>query len=139
MPVYQGGGGGCTKETSVATLSLAPVVDTTISRVKVRCKNRGGGGGVPASKRVKLAAAESLSVDDLRKSLSDRRLSSNGGQAALVARLEKDRRAEGCCAWRGTVGELRAHLEDTCMREPMRCPNQVLALHPQPCTKTPKS
>ena len=81
----QEGGGckdvGCSEQTSAATLAPISALDVTINRLRLRCKNHGGGGGVPAVKRVKLAAVDSLSVSDLRKALSERRLSSTGGQA----------------------------------------------------------
>lgn len=116
----------CPEETNTLTLQPAPVVDTTINRLRVRCKNASireassQDGDEPAAKRVKLASADSFSVPDLRRALSERGLDIRGGKVVLVARLETDRRA---CGWIGTVSQLRTHLEDDCACEPMRCPN----------------
>ena len=116
--------GGCPEETSPETLHSSPALDLGINRLQVRCQNHAGAGGVSTVKRVKLADAESMSGADLRTALSERGLNRTGNKVALAARLAKDRLSttEGC-TWRGTIAELRKHLEDHCMREPVRCPN----------------
>jgi hypothetical protein len=113
---------------------------TLIANLRIRCEHapreNAGEVGPLAAKCAKLAPATKHA---LKTALRARGLRSTGNKAALMARLEEDRK--NGCAWRGCVGELATHRGECewaqekcpfkgCTESPLRT---VLAKHQSTC------
>jgi hypothetical protein len=72
-----------------------------------------------------------MSVGDLREELRRGGVDTNGKKGELAARLDEHRRSDAGeewaqrCSWRGRVCELAGHLAESCLHEPVKCPNAV--------------
>ena len=118
-------------------------LEGVISQLRLRCPHADGdtennAAGSPAAKRAKLAPVASMTVNALRTELGQRALDSTGETPELVAGLEEDRTKNVACMWKGSVGELAAHLQEChvkcphtgCTKSPLR---RALAQHEATC------
>jgi hypothetical protein len=125
----------CQHATDETRLQRCRPLEGLIGQLRTRCKNGpagaggGEGGAPPSAKRAKLEPAQSMSVGDLREELGRGGLDTKGKKGELAVRLEEHRRSdagvEGAqrCSWRGRVCELAGHLAESCLHEPVKCPN----------------
>ena len=109
-------------------------LEGVISQLFVRCEHAAVGEGsvatgAPAVNPTTSAPAASTTYKVRMTALLQRGLDSVGWGGERVARLEEDRTKDGGCMWRGTVGELAAHLGE-CEWAPVRCPHKD-------CTESP--
>ena len=105
-------------------------LERTISRLRLRkCPNwappaeEENGSGPPAAKKAKVEPASSMTEEALKTELRERRLDPKGDLAELVSRLERDRKKDGGCRWKGSVGALPEHMGE-CGLAMVKCPNE---------------
>jgi len=128
----------CRHATDESRLQRCLPLEGLIGQLRMQCKHGpeegaggGEGGAPPSAKRAKLEPAQSMSVGDLREELQRGGVGTSGEKDELAARLEEHRRSnageEGAqrCSWRGRVCELAGHLAESCLHEPVKCPNAV--------------